>query len=244
MASNAVNFLIGNVLGEFKDSPRSVMTLDSTGDLVLLASKHVLNIVNISSPYVGDSSNLPYNSCKYPNKNVKWEVKAAQWNPHKTESSVFVITKNHVADIFVHVNGKVKLLSTLQSHTRAITDLDWSVHDSNLLLTCSSDGNAFLWDKRQLGPVQLFETLQSCSSSQVKWNKLEEHIFATSHDRDIRIWDGRKTDRPIYISGHLKKIHGLDWSTHNSKLLASASEDETVKFGTTPSQPSITTSAN
>lgn len=60
--------------------------------------------------------------------------------------------------------------------------------------------------------------------------QLEEHIFATSQDRDIRIWDTRKTDRPVYISGHLKKIHGLDWSPHNGKLLASASEDGSVKF--------------
>lgn len=34
----------------------------------------------------------------------------------------------------------------------------------------------------------------------------------------------------MYISGHLKKIHGLDWSSHNSKILATASEDESVKF--------------
>lgn len=59
---------------------------------------------------------------------------------------------------------------------------------------------------------------------------MEEHIFATSHDRDIRVWDTRKNDRPLCISGHLKRIHGLNWSPHNSKLLASASEDETVKF--------------
>ena len=157
-------FQICSEIGEYKFSGNSVMSLDSSGEQVLLASKHALNIIDLSSP------KHPH---KYPRKNVKWEVNAAQWSPHRSENSIFVVTRNLVAEIYSYLDGKMEHLSTLHSHTRAITDLDWSPFNSNLLLTCSADGYAFLWDTRSnSSPKQMFETTQCCSASQVKWNKV------------------------------------------------------------------------
>lgn len=169
----ARKFQIGDLIGEYKDLGSSVMTIDSTGDLILLASKRVLQFINLSSP------KHPH---RIPRKNVKWEVNAAQWNPHKTDSTVFVVTRNNQADVCNFTNGKVEVKSTLQSHTRSITDLDWSPSSSNLLLTCSSDSNALLWDTRMCSlngskPTQTFETMQSCSASQVKWNKVGTAMY-------------------------------------------------------------------
>lgn len=169
----ARKFQIGDLIGEYRDLGSSVMSIDSTGDVILLASKRVLLFINLHNP------KHPH---KIPRKNVKWEVNAAQWNPHKSDSSVFVVTRNNQADICSFINGKSETTSTLQTHTRSITDLDWSPSASNLLLTCSSDSNALLWDTRTTSsnrskPVQAFETMQSCSASQVKWNKVGVCVF-------------------------------------------------------------------
>lgn len=161
----ARKFQLGEQIGEYRDLGSSVMAVDCLGNTVLLASKRVLQFVNLQS----SSCEISKNS----RKNVKWEVNAAQWNPHCCESSVFVVTRNQDADVFEYINGKAEIKSTLSSHTRSITDLDWCPSQSQLLLTCSSDSNSFVWDIRQSSrPSLLFETSQTCSASQVKWNKV------------------------------------------------------------------------
>lgn len=53
---------------------------------------------------------------------------------------------------------------------------------------------------------------------------------------DIKIWDHRRSAAPLqYISAHLAKIYGLDWSPHIENQIASASQDHTVKFFDTSS---------
>ena len=54
---------------------------------------------------------------------------------------------------------------------------------------------------------------------------------ASSHDGDLRIWDQRKGTTPVnYITAHLAKIHGVDWSPTSESRLATSSQDCTVKF--------------
>ena len=54
---------------------------------------------------------------------------------------------------------------------------------------------------------------------------------ASSHDGDLRIWDQRKGTTPVnYITAHLAKIHGVDWSPSSESKLATSSQDCTVKF--------------
>lgn len=168
----ARNFQLGEQIGEYRDLGSSVMAVDCLGNTVLLASKRVLQFVNLQSS--------SYEINKVPRKNVKWEVNAAQWNPHFSESSVFVVTRNQDADIFEYRHGKAEKRVTLSSHTRSITDIDWcpSQGQSQLLLTCSSDSNSFVWDIRCCSrPSLLFETSQTCSASQVKWNKVHCHFI-------------------------------------------------------------------
>lgn len=68
-------------------------------------------------------------------------------------------------------------------------------------------------------------------ASQVQWNKVANHLLATAHDGDVKLWDKRKGSMPIqYISAHLCKIHGLDWSPHHDYQLVTSSHDGTIKY--------------
>ncbi|EEC03569.1 conserved hypothetical protein [Ixodes scapularis] len=67
-------------------------------------------------------------------------------------------------------------------------------------------------------------------ASQVKWNKITQHVLATSHDGDVRIWDTRKSASPVqYIAAHSSKIYGLGWNPASENQLATSSQDGTVK---------------
>ena len=59
------------------------------------------------------------------------------------------------------------------------------------------------------------------------WNKISPNILATgSVDKTIKIWDLRKSDRPLRtLFGHSYAITSLDWSPHSDTLLASTSYD-------------------
>ncbi|XP_052747007.1 GATOR complex protein WDR59 isoform X2 [Bicyclus anynana] len=71
-----------------------------------------------------------------------------------------------------------------------------------------------------------------CSgASQVQWNKVASNLVATAHDGDIKIWDYRKNSSPLhYISAHLCKIHGVDWSPHHEYQLVTSSHDGSIKY--------------
>lgn len=56
-------------------------------------------------------------------------------------------------------------------------------------------------------------------------------MIATAHDGDLRIWDQRKGSCPVqYITAHLARIHGINWSHEKETHLATASQDGTVKY--------------
>lgn len=71
----------------------------------------------------------------------------------------------------------------------------------------------------------------SAGASQVQWNKVSSNLLATAHDGDVKLWDKRKGTMPVqYISAHLCKIHGLDWSPHHDYQLVTSSHDGTIKY--------------
>lgn len=116
------------------------------------------------------------------------------------------------------------------AHSRSVSDLNWSTFNANTLATASIDTFINLWDIREFKkPVLSLSAV--AGASQVKWNKVTENIIATSHEGDIRLWDPRKGTSPVqYISAHLSKIHGLDWSPIQEHQLATSSQDCSVKF--------------
>ena len=68
-------------------------------------------------------------------------------------------------------------------------------------------------------------------ATQVKWNRQDSHIIASSHDRYLRIWDERKGAYPLRsIGAHDTKIYGVDWNRTRSTGIVTCSLDKTIKF--------------
>lgn len=124
---------------------------------------------------------------------------------------------------------KDQQMVTLKGHTRTITDLNWSYSDVHSLATASYDNNMHIWDIRDSRKPMLSMS-SVAGATQVKWSKMNEHVLATSHEGDVRVWDKRKSNTPVhYITAHLSKINGLDWNPNIGSQFATCSQDGTVR---------------
>ena len=119
----------------------------------------------------------------------------------------------------------------LHAHTRAITDINFSAHHPDVLATCAVDSFVHCWDLRHPAkPVITFADFFA-GSTQVKWNRQDAHVIASSHDKILRIWDDRKGAYPLRsIVAHDTKIYGVDWNRTRVNGITTCSLDKTIKF--------------
>uniref|UniRef100_A0A667XS06 WD repeat domain 59 n=1 Tax=Myripristis murdjan TaxID=586833 RepID=A0A667XS06_9TELE len=160
----------------------------------------------------------------------KWDVGTVQWNPHKSESHIFAASSNQRVDLYLWKDGCGEVHTSLQGHTRVISDLDWSWFEPEYLVTSSVDTYIYIWDTRDTRkPTVALSAV--AGASQVKWNRRNQYVLASSHDGDVRIWDKRKPNTAMeYVAAHLSKIHGLDWHPDNEFIFATSSQDNSVRF--------------
>jgi WD repeat-containing protein 59 len=127
--------------------------------------------------------------------------------------------------------GRGAIEHTLHAHTRAITDINFSAHHADILATCAVDGYVHCWDlRRARRPVMTFVDWDA-GATQVKWNRQDGHILASSHDRWLRIWDDRKGAYPLRsIEAHSSKIYGVDWNRIRTTGIVTCSLDKSIKF--------------
>ena len=120
---------------------------------------------------------------------------------------------------------------TLHGHTRAITDINFSAHHPDILATCAVDGYVHCWDLRRPRQPVLTFCDWFAGATQVKYNRQDSHILASSHDRWLRIWDDRKGGTPLRsINAHESKIYGVDWNRTRSTGVVTCSLDKSIKF--------------
>jgi WD repeat-containing protein 59 len=131
----------------------------------------------------------------------------------------------------LHLPSKNAIDFVLNGHTRAITDLNWGAISPNELATCAMDGYVFCWDMRTpQNPVASFRDWDA-AAIQVKWNRVDENVLASTHDRYLLIWDRRKGVSPVKsILAHERSIRGLDWNRTRRTGVVTCSLDKTVKF--------------
>uniref|UniRef100_A0A3Q3JL77 RWD domain-containing protein n=1 Tax=Monopterus albus TaxID=43700 RepID=A0A3Q3JL77_MONAL len=210
-----------NVVVEFRDAQATAMSVDCLGSHAVLSGRRFLYLVNLEAP-----SEPP----RKIGRQSKWDVGTVQWNPHKSESHVFAASSNQRVDLYSWRDGCGEVHTSLQGHTRVISDLDWSWFEPESLVTSSVDTYIYIWDTRDTRkPVVALSAV--AGASQVKWNRKNQYLLASSHDGDVRIWDKRKPNTAVeYVAAHLSKIHGLDWHPDNEFILATSSQDNSVRF--------------
>ncbi|XP_071547445.1 GATOR2 complex protein WDR59 isoform X3 [Panulirus ornatus] len=218
----AVRWSSENVVAEHRDLQANAMALDWRGEYTLLAGRRNLALISLDKP----SEVLK----RVSRTQQKYDVTAAEWNPTQAQGHTFVLASGERAEICQWTEGSLNGTTSLRAHTRTITDLNWHRSDPHLLATCSIDTFVHIWDTRETRkPIASLSAI--AGASQVKWNKLNQNFLASGHDCDIRVWDNRKTSQPAqYISAHLSKIQGLDWSPNHENHLVTSSNDCTVKF--------------
>uniref|UniRef100_A0A3Q2DLS9 WD repeat domain 59 n=1 Tax=Cyprinodon variegatus TaxID=28743 RepID=A0A3Q2DLS9_CYPVA len=207
-----------NVVVEFRDAQATAMSVDCLGSHAV--RRRFLYMVNLEAP-----SEAP----RKIGRHSKWDVGTVQWNPHRSEAHVFAASQsNQRVDLYSWRDGVGEAHTSLQGHTRVI-DLDWSWFDPELLVTSSVDTYIYIWDTDTRKPTV---ALSAVGAAQVKWNRRNQHLLASSHDGDVRIWDKRQKPNTAveYVAAHLSKIHGLDWHPDNEFIFATSSQDNSVRF--------------
>lgn len=209
-----------HVVADHREIQANTMAIDKTGQHAVLAGRRYVAIVHLDHPATPIKKAHRHNS--------KWDVASAEWSPYQAE--LFALACNQRAELLLWTSGDVAQHNVLRAHTRAISDLNWSTFDSNVLATASIDTYIHLWDIRD--PRKPSMSLSAVAGAfQVKWNKISPNMLATSHEGDIRLWDSRKGTSPVqYITAHLSKIHSMEWCPTQENLLATSSQDCTVKF--------------
>ncbi|KAI9788868.1 MAG: hypothetical protein M1816_006532 [Peltula sp. TS41687] len=206
------------------DQPVGSMSISPSGRDVVLASRQGLHIIDLDAPY-SPPRHLPHRT--------PWEVADVQWSPFAARDYWVVSTSNQKALVWnLMAKASVDAIEhVLHAHSRAITDINFSAHHPDILATCSVDSSVHGWDLRSPArPVMTFCDWFA-GATQVKWNRQDPHIIASSHDKYLLFWDDRKGASPIKsIRAHDTKIYGIDWNRTRRSGIVTCSLDKSIKF--------------
>lgn len=207
------------------DDDIGAASISPAGRDVVLASRGGLRIIDLDDPW-----SLPL---FIPNQS-SWEVADVQWSPFAARAEWIASTRNQLALVYnlsMPFNSKKAPIEyTLRAHDRAITDINFSAHHPDLLATCGVDSFVFVHDLRtQQAPLKLADF--TAGATQVKWNRQNDKIIASAHDKYLHVWDTRNGAVPLStIAAHSTKIYGIDWNRNDARKIMTCSLDSTIKL--------------
>lgn len=149
------------------------------------------------------------------------------WNKDKTQLAMS--PNNHEVHIMDFKGGKFTTTAVLKEHTQRVTGIDWAP-ESNRLVTCSEDRNAYVWNvdasghwKPDLVILRINRAATCC-----KWSPKEDKFAVGSGSRLISICYFEE-ENDWWVSKHIKKpirstILSLDWHPNNVLIAAGASD--------------------
>ncbi|PYH97672.1 hypothetical protein BO71DRAFT_465805 [Aspergillus ellipticus CBS 707.79] len=206
------------------EQPVGSMSISPCGRDVVLASKEGLHIIDLDSPY---------SPPRYLPHHTPWEVADVQWSPFARRDYWVASTSNQKALVWnlAMQSSQNSIEHVLHAHTRAITDINFSAHHAEMLATCAVDSFVHCWDLRTPSRPAISFSDWLAGATQVKWNRQDPNVIASSHDKFLRIWDKRMGAYPIKsIEAHSTKIYGVDWNRVRPGALVTCSLDKTIKF--------------
>ncbi|KAF3832168.1 hypothetical protein F7725_025833 [Dissostichus mawsoni] len=181
-----------NVVVEFRDAQATAMSVDCLGSHAVLSGRRFLYMVNLEAP-----SEQP----RKIGRQSKWDVGTVQWKPHRDEERTSspppvnteesdaqhneCFSSNQRVDLYSWKDGCGEIHSSLQGHTRVISDLDWSWFEPELL----KPSTAVEYVAAHLSKIHGLD-----------WHPDNEFVFATSsQDNSVRFWDYRQPRKYLNI---------------------------------------------
>ena len=207
------------------DDDIGAASISPAGRDVVLASRTGLRILDLDNLYTPPL---------FISNQSSWDVADVQWSPFAARAEWIASTRNQLALVYnlsmSHNSKKPPIEYTLRAHDRAITDINFSAHHPDLLATCGVDSFVFIHDLRsQRAPLKLADF--TAGATQVKWNRQNDKIIASAHDKHLHIWDVRKGATPVCtIDAHSTKIYGIDWNRTDPSKILTCSLDSTIKL--------------
>ncbi|OAX43953.1 hypothetical protein K503DRAFT_730449 [Rhizopogon vinicolor AM-OR11-026] len=216
--------LVGDAVGNMSISPAS-------RDIVL-AARRGLFIIDLEGPL-----EVP----RFLPQGGTWDVADVQWNPHRVRAEYIVSTSSEKLLIWnLMMVGKTSVEHILHSHYRAITDINWHTSEPDTVASVGIDAWVWSWDLREPRKPVLGLCAFNAGGTQVKWNRQDANVLASSHMNEVLIWDRRKGSLPTArIGAHTAKIYGIDWAHSRKHDLVTCSLDKTIKVWDAHDAPSF-----
>lgn len=156
------------------------------------------------------------------------------WNKDRTQLAIS--PNNQEVVIYKQQGSGWEKAYTLNEHSQRVTSIDWAP-ESNRLLTCGADRNAYVWTlvdgswKPTLVILRINRAATVC-----KWSPLENKFAVGSGARLIAICFFEK-DHDWWVSKHIKKpirstITSIDWNPDNYLILCGSSDFKARVFST------------
>ncbi|EIW56116.1 uncharacterized protein TRAVEDRAFT_50605 [Trametes versicolor FP-101664 SS1] len=207
--------LMGDAVGNMSISP------DNRD--VVLASRKGLFIIDLETPL-----HVP----RFLPQGGTWDVADVQWNPHLSHNEYIVSTSSEKLLIWnLLLGGRTSIEHVLRSHYRAITDINWHTIEPDVVISTGIDSWLWAWDLRTVQKPIMGLCAFGPGGTQVKWNRVDGNILASSHSNEVLIWDRRKGSLPMQrVRGHSAKIYGIDWAHDRRNELVTCSLDKTIKI--------------
>lgn len=206
--------LVGDAVGNMSISP--------VGRDIVLAARRGLFIIDLEAPL-----EVP----RFLPQGGTWEVADVQWNPHHLRAEYIVSTSSEKLLIWnLSMPGNMSIEHVLRSHYRAITDINWHTSEPHLVSSVGIDSWIWTWDLRETRKPVLGLCAFNAGGTQVKWNRQDADVLASSHMDEVLIWDRRKGSLPTArIRAHSAKIYGIDWAHARASDIVTCSLDKSIK---------------
>ncbi|GAQ79803.1 U5 snRNP-specific protein-like factor and related proteins [Klebsormidium nitens] len=119
-----------------------------------------------------------------------------------------------------------KQVKKLVDHSSFVNSISVARRGPPLVVSGSDDGTAKLWDQRQRGVLQTFPEKYQVLA--VSFSDAADKVYTGGIDNDIKVWDIRKNEVTMTLSGHQDTITGMSLSPDGAYLLTN-SMDNTLR---------------
>lgn len=151
---------------------------------------------------------------------------AHSWNHDRTQLAIS--PNNHEIQIYQKSGRSWNLIHTLSEHTGRVTGIDWAPN-SNRLVTCASDRNAYVWalESNVWKPILVILRINRAATC-VKWSPKEDKFAVGSGARLISVCYFEE-ENDWWVCKHIKKplrstILCLSWHPNNILIAAGSSD--------------------